>query len=220
MADMRSNPLRLVVFVVILAVALGGALMLLKQSSPDDSGSGGGGGGGKGSASDIWKVGDAWTVEVKQNAGAITPGGKTSVAKVPFRFKVDDAPSATQKAWTVKVTQDGAEGPFAAGWRLYYVERDGEMVLSKVATGAATDKPLEAELATIVLGSQFPYEVRYAAPPKDATITAADLIERSSLPPTSAVPGADAKGGPAGAPTAPPIGEAVAPGTAPATPKR
>ncbi|MCW2920785.1 MAG: hypothetical protein JWL76_659 [Thermoleophilia bacterium] len=218
MPDMRSNPLRLVILVVVIVVALAGVLMLFKQSSPDNSGSNGGGT--RGSASDIWKVGDRWTAQVRQDGGAISPDAAKSVTKVPFRFEVTKAPSASNDAWTIKVTQDGAEGPFAAGWRLYYVETDGEMVLSKVATGAATDKPLEAELATIVLGSQFPYEVRYAAPPKDASITAADLIERSSLPPTSSVPGSDAKDGPKGAPTAPPIDQAIAPGTAPATPKR
>jgi hypothetical protein len=218
MPDMRSNSLRLASIVLVFAIAVIVALVVMRKS--DDGSSNGNSSGGKGGASDIWKVGDSWTVQVKQDGGAVAPDGDTNVAKIPFRFKVTDAPAATGEAWTVKVLQDGAEGPFAAGWRLYYVERDGAMVLSKVATGAATDKPLEAELATIVLGSQFPYELRYEQAPKDSTITAADLIERSSLPPTSTVPGADGTGGPKGAPTAPPIDEAVAPGTAPVMPKR
>ncbi len=219
MADMRSSTLRLVSIAIVFVAAIIGGLVVMR--SGDGGSSNGNSAGGKGAASDIWQVGDSWTVQVKQDGGAISPDGDKSVAKIPFRFKVVKAPTGATKEWTVKVTQDGAEGPFAAGWRLYYAPRDGEMVLTKVATGAATDKPLEAELATIVLGSQFPYEVTYSAPPKDATITAADLIERSSLPPTSTVPGADGStGGPKGAPTAPPIDEAVAPGTAPVTPKR
>ncbi len=217
---MRSSTIRLISIFVIFVAALGGGILVLRGS--DDGSSNGNGSGGKSAGSDFWQVGDEWTVQVAQDGGAIAPdGGSTSVAKIPFRFTVMDSPATSSEPWIVKVEQDGAEGPFAAGWRLYYVERDGGMELSKVAMGGATDKPLEAELATIVLGSQFPYEVRYETAPKDKTVTAADLIERSSLPPSSAVPGSNGTGGPAGAPTAPPIDEAVAPGnTAPATPKR
>lgn len=215
---MRSSTIRLVSILLVFAAALVGGIVVLRGS--DDGAGNGNASGSKGATSEIWKVGDAWTVEVAQDGGAIAPDGDTSVAKIPFRFKVTDAPAAASEPWVVQVEQDGAEGPFAAGWRLYYVERDGVMELSKVAMGGAQDKPLEAELATIVLGSQFPYEVRYETAPKDATVTAAELIERSALPPSSAVPGSGGKGGPKGAPTAPPIDQAVAPGTAPAAPKR
>ena len=216
---MRSTPVRLAFVVIVFVAALVAGLLLLRGSdSGSTSGRGDGGGRTGAASSEIWKVGDSWTVQVAQDAGAISPDGTRSVAKVPFHFEVASAPKGAGGEWVVKVEQEGAEGPFAAGWRLHYREDDGEMVLARVAIGE--DTPLEAELATIVLGNQFPYEPRYEAAPKDATITAAKLIERSTLPPATDVPGgAKPAGGPAGAPTAPPIDEAVVPGSAPAAPK-
>lgn len=212
---MRSSSLRLALIVVIFLAALVGGLLLMRESAPEGS---------KSAdspdpipAGEIWQVGDEWTVQVKQDAGAVAPDSTKNVAKIPFTFTVLRAPDEKDEPWVVKVVQEGAEGPFAAGWRLHYKERESALVLTHVAIGS--DTPLEAELAAIVLGSQFPYEVRYTAPPKDSTVTAEDLIERASLPP-AAVPGSDGDAGPKGAPTAPPIEDAVAPGTAPAAPKR
>jgi hypothetical protein len=212
---MRSSSIRLVLAMVVFVAAVGGGLLFLRGS---DEGSSSGGSGSNAGSSEIWQVGDEWTVQVKQDAGAISPDGDANVAKIPFTFSVLKSPAKADGEWIVKVVQEGAEGPFAAGWKLHYVAQDGDMVLKRVAIGA--DTPLEAELATIVLGSQFPYEVTYSAPPKDRTVTATELIERSSLPPTTKVPGADANGGPKGAPTAPPIDEAVAPSSTPAAPKQ
>jgi len=213
---MSSTTSRVIAIVVVFLAALTGALLLLNQSK-DDAASGDGGGSGSMAASDIWDVGDAWTVQVSQDAGAVSPDGDENNAKIPFRFEVTDAPSGADGEWIVRVEQDGAEGPFKDGWRLHYTERDDALVLTQVAM--ADQKPLEAELAAIVLGSQFPYEVRYTAPPKDSTITATDLIERSSMPPAAAVPGSDAPGG-GDMPTAPPIEDAVAPSSTPALPQR
>jgi hypothetical protein len=123
-----------------------------------------------------------------RNAGAISPGGETSVAAIPFRFEVATAPKSAGDSWLVKVAQDGAEGPFAAGWKLQYRERDGKMVLYRVAVGS--EPALEAELASIVLGPQFPYEVSYSKPPKSATVNADDLMDRSQLPPGALPDGA------------------------------
>ena len=221
MQPMRTTSMKLTIAVAVFALALGGGLLLLHSSSSDDgSGSSGGsskssGSGGDGSAgaatSDIWKVGDAWTVKVRQDAGAITPDGDKSIAVVPYRFTVKSAPDSADGTWDVHVTQDGAEGPFAKGWHLLYkADADGAMVLKLVATG--DEPPLEAELASIALGQQFPYEVRYTAPPKDTTLDGQKLLARSQLPPgqlpqggeSGAAPPAEAPGGDMPA-TAPPL---------------
>jgi hypothetical protein len=201
---MHARTARPVIAIAIFAVALGGGLLVL-QSRGDDTGSGGSApvAATDAAASEIWAVGDEWTVKVRQDAGSITPGGEKSIAEIPYRFEVVTAPEGADGAWVVKVFQDGAEGPFAEGWTLQYVARDGKLQLHRVALG--TDVPLEAELASIVLGPQFPYEVSYSAPPKDATIDAERLLDRAALPPTS-VPGSDA----------PPSGDVAPPAEAPA----
>lgn len=208
---MRTTPVRITLAIVVFAAALGGALLLLRGSEEAATTGKGAEGGTPAAAatSDIWKVGDTWTVKVRQDAGAITPDGDTSVAEIPYRFKVAEAPADASGTWLVDVRQDGAEGPFAEGWRLRYAAEGDELVLKQVAVGS--QPPLEAELATIVLGPQFPYEVRYDAPPKDATITADKLLDRSELPPTAlpgkgtpgAAPPAEAPGD--GLPAAPPV---------------
>lgn len=184
---MHRSPRNAVVAFVVFVVALGGAIMLLQNSSPDSKDTGGDGGGSRQVASStIWKTGTSWTVSVRQDSGAITPDGATSVATIPFRFEVTDAPTSKGGVWKVHVEQEGAEGPFAAGWNLQYKETDGVMTLHRVAVG--DQPPLEAEIATIVLGPQFPYEVTYKAAPKSYTVDADKLIDRSLTPP-SALPG-------------------------------
>ncbi len=183
---MRTNASRVIVGIVVFAVALGGGLMLLHSSSSNSSKGKRDDGGHTATApatSEIWKVGDSWIMKVRQDSGAITPSGDRSVATVPFHFEVVSAPSNATGAWHVHATQEGAEGPFAKGWNLWYVEKDDAMVLKRVSVG--DEKPLEAELAAIVLGPQFPYEVRYDAPPKNGTVDAADLLKQSQLPPSS-----------------------------------
>lgn len=181
---MQRSPRTVVIAVAAFALALGGGIALLQNSSPTSVKGGSGKGAGNGSPSNsIWQPGTAWTVSVRQDSGAITPDGAKSVAAVPFRFRVTDPPVSSAGEWKVHVTQDGAEGPFAGGWDLYYREADGAMVLHRVAVGA--EKPLEAELAAIVLGPQFPYEVRYEAAPKDFTVDAEKLLDRSLTPPSS-----------------------------------
>jgi hypothetical protein len=195
---MRSTPKILLALFVFVA-ALGGGLLLLAQPSGEPDAAPGKpakqAGGDKQPistvTSDIWKVGDRWTIKVRQDAGAITPGGETSIAEVPYRFEVRKAPADATGSWLVHVSQDGAEGPFAAGWNLRYVDKDGTMVLHQVSVGA--EPPLEAELATIVLGPQFPYEVSYDAPPTAATIDATRLAERAELPPAQ-LPSGNASG--------------------------
>ncbi len=182
MHAMRSTQGRIITSIVVFAVALTGALFLLNARANDtDDGGGKGPGSTAAATSDVWSVGDSWTVTVNQDAGAITPDGAESIAQVPYRFEVDDAPVDASGYWRVHVTQDGAEGPFAKGWYLHYKDTDGVMVLKQVAVGS--EPPLEAELASIVLGPQFPYEVRYEARPTDSTVDADTLLDRSALPP-------------------------------------
>ena len=189
---MRTNPLQIAVIGIVFVVALAGALVLMQQSS-SDSGPSSKASSSPAAKSDIWAVGDTWTVNVRQDAGEITPDGDTSVATIPFRFKVTDAPKGAKGAWTVHVAQDGAEGPFAKGWDLQYVAKGKSMELYRVSVG--DEPPLEAELASIVLGPQFPYEVTYTAPPKTKSLDASKLLDRSMLPPSSLPGGGDATPG-------------------------
>lgn len=188
---MRITPIRIALAVIVFAAALAAALVVLQSRSVDGAESGARGGeqqagGPAADAGDVFRVGDTWTVKVRQDAGAITPDGESSIATIPFRFQVTAAPKGANGTWKVLVEQDGAEGPFAAGWRLEYRDEEGAMVLHRVAVGS--EPPLEATLASIVLGPQFPYETKYTAAPGDATVDAEKLLERSELPP-SALPG-------------------------------
>ena len=177
-----STSIRLLAGVVVFVLALTAALLLLSRGSSESlSTVSSRDGGSKAATSEIWKVGDAWTVKVNQDAGAISPGGERNVAAIPFRFEVAKAPKDASDTWLVKVSQDGAEGPAAAGWKLQYREADGNMHLYRVAVGS--EPALEAELASIVLGMQFPYEVSYSKPPTDKTVNADDLMDRAQLPP-------------------------------------
>lgn len=180
------TPARIALVAAVFVAGLAGALLFLK-SEPSGSG-----GSRPAVTSDIWGVGDEWVVKVRQDAGAITPDGDTSIATIPFRFEVMKAPKTKAGSWTVHVTQDGAEGPFANGWDLIYRAKGDEMALHRIRLG--NEPALEAELAAIVLGPQFPYETSYDAAPRDQTINAARLLKRSALPP-SAVPGGDGTSG-------------------------
>ncbi|MCW2923109.1 MAG: hypothetical protein JWM98_513 [Thermoleophilia bacterium] len=217
---MRNLNARIVVSVLTFVVALGGALVVLSMRDGDGDGASGTGSGSKdrggAATSAIWAVGDHWTVKVRQDAGAITPDGDHSVALIPFQFDVTGAPKAAGDTWKVHVAQDGAEGPFAKGWRLEYSEKGGQMRLLRVAVG--DEPPLEAELASIVLGPQFPYEVSYRAHPKNATIDAARLVKRAALPPTAQPGGGKDHTGATPPATAPPLpgAGAATPGAAPA----
>ena len=209
---MRSTTARTLLVIVIFLAALGGALVLLQHRDADDPTTGPAS---RDSAeSTIWKVGDRWTVKVRQDAGAITPDGDASIVAVPYRFEVVKAPKGASDAWIVRVTQDGAQGPFADGWTLQYRPDGDGLELWRVAAGS--EPALEAQLASIVLGPQFPYETRYDAPPKNATIDAAKLIKRTSLPP-SALPASSGDSGAAPPAVAPRTGDGAAP-VAPPTP--
>lgn len=176
---MRTWQLRIVLAVLVLAVAAGGAALLMSRS---DSTSDGDRGAGSAAKSDIWAVGDTWTVKVEQDSATISPDSTKSLALVPYRFRVEKAPTKPGGRWTVHVTQDGAEGPFKDGWRLTYYEKAGVMYLDTVAAG--TQKPIEATVASIVLGSNFPYETEYASTPTDSQVKGADLAKRAAQPPT------------------------------------
>ena len=145
--------------------------------------------------------------------GSITPDGDTQHRgdRVPLPGRRCTEPQ--DGTWVVRVTQDGAEGPFADGWRLLYRADDsGTMQLWKVATGK--ERAIEAEVASIVLGS-VPYETSYKAPPKDLTLEGAALRARTTLPPT-ALPA----GGPKDPSTKPPTDAPNIPsGDAPPSPR-
>lgn len=172
MTARSSNPLKiaLAVFLVV-AIAATGALLLLRNS------------GGSGSDDRIWKLGDTWTITVQQRGATVSPDApKDELTELAYRFRVAAAPEGGDGLWRIDVKQDGASGPFADGWRLYFREaKDGAMRLSEVAQGA--QKAAAAEVASIVLGVSFPYETKYTAPPKDDTVQETALIARSSTPP-------------------------------------
>jgi hypothetical protein len=210
---MRTLHLRIALVVVVFALALGGGLLFLSKS---DGGSSSGGGHGKVDAtSDVWKVGTHWTVDVRQDSASITPDAGRSVAMIPFHFSVVSAPNASRATWKVHVAQDGAQGPFAKGWNLYYVDKGATMQLSKVSVG--DEQPAPADAATIVLGAQFPYETTYASRPTNKSLDAAKLLDRATLPPTSMPDGNDSITSGATPPAnAPSVGAGQVPPGAPA----
>lgn len=174
-----STTSRILLVLVVLVAAAAGTFAVLQKGSSGGSGEPGSDRGGSGS--EIWSVGDRWTVKVRQDSASISPDTKTSEALVPYRFEVVSEPKSSSGEWVVRVEQDGAEGPFADGWRLTYVERGDEMVLTRV--GAGEQRLIEATVADIVLGSNFPYETSYDAAPKDKTLDSAELAKRASTPP-------------------------------------
>lgn len=197
---MRKTP-KIFLIVCVFALAVTGTLFFLREKSPSKPVTTPRSSSSRPASTqsnDIWSVGDTWTVVVRQDAGAITPDGTKSISKVPFRFEVVSAPKNAKGAWKIHIAQDGAEGPFAKGWFLEYVTKDQKMTLHRVSVG--DEPPLDATLATIVLGAQFPYEVQYdAAPPKNVTIDASKLLDRAELPPDNLPPSSSA-----GARTKPP----------------
>lgn len=210
---MRTSRTTTLIAVLAFAAAAIGALVLLDRGNGTDTRKAAPKQSGHTATSDIWKLDDTWTVKVRQDAGSITPDGDRSIAVIAYRFRVVDAPSTQDGTWVVRITQDGAEGPFADGWRLLYRADDsGTMQLWKVATGK--ERAIEAEVASIVLGS-VPYETSYKAPPKDLTLEGAALRARTTLPPT-ALPA----GGPKDPSTKPPTDAPNIPsGDAPPSPR-
>jgi len=215
---MHSSRTRIIAGIAIFAVALGATLLVAsnrggaasKDSSPAAKGAGQRDGGTPIAPLSIggWdvKIGDTWAVNVTQDAGGITPDGASKLVKIPYRFEVTGVPGPESDIVSMHVAQDGAEGPFANGWNLQYQVKGATLVLSTVAMGE--DKALEAELAAIVLGQDFPYEVAYTKRPAPTTTYAQDkLIARSALPPQQALPKGDGSNGavpPSGAPSVPP----------------
>lgn len=165
--------------VTILAIATAGTLFLLisQQSAKKDSSSAVK----KQVTSKIWAVGDKWTVKVKQDSASVSPDTKKSEMLIPYHFKVESAPEKAGGEWIIRVKQEGASGPFSEGWRLAYVEKSGKLVLSRVA--AADQKLIEATVASIVLGANFPYETEYNAAPKNAVVDGKVLAKRTAAEP-------------------------------------
>lgn len=118
----------------------------------------------------ILKVGDTWTTTVKQNADVSAPSRDTSTSKQVYRFKVVSAPSNTRNSWKIRATIDDVEGPFAAGFELFYTERGNALVLTSVAVTGT--KPLDAAAAPVVLGQGFPLDKRITRRPASRTISA------------------------------------------------
>ncbi|MBC7461533.1 MAG: hypothetical protein H7287_09245 [Thermoleophilia bacterium] len=179
----RSHPFRIAVSIFVFALAVAGGLMVFSKSSADTKSKSASGGGAV-AASKVWAKGDTWTVLVAQDGAAVSPDTKRSVANVAYRFRVERAPRAAKGEWGVFVSQDGAEGPFADGWHLTYVEdARGAMKLTYVAQGA--QKRVEASVASIVLGISFPYQVQYRTAPKpESRVAQSKLYAQSTLPPS------------------------------------
>jgi hypothetical protein len=169
---------------------LAGAIFLLAASATILFISRSGDGGGSSSTSSksaIWSVGDTWTVKVKQDSASISPDTKQSTALIPFRFEVMAAPKHAKGEWLVRVHQDGAAGPFRDGWRLAYTEKDsGKCAMELTHVGSGDQRMIEATVASIVLGSNFPYETCYSSAPKSSTVTGTELAKRAALPPLPA----------------------------------
>jgi len=164
----------------LIALLLVAALLAVAGCSKDGEGDS------KGPKNGVWEKGTAWKVDVTQDAGKVTPGGDGDMVELTYRFRVAGGAGSKERPWRVHVTQEGAEGPFAAGWDLFYVDDPKGVRLSQVAFGE--QEPVEPKLASIVLGLGFPLEARYTAPPKDANVDGAKLLDDASGAPEGALP--------------------------------
>jgi hypothetical protein len=188
----RTHPYRIAVSVFIFVLAIAGALMVLSHSTSDSSAkSGSGNAGGTSIGSKVWKRGTAWTVSVAQDGATVSPDSTRSVSNVAYRFRVEGAPKTAGGEWKVFASQDGAEGQFADGWHLGYVaDAKGCMTLAHVSQGKARE--MDADVASIVLGVGFPYQVTYCSTPaKSATVPQSKLLSQSALPPSLPSGGGD-----------------------------
>lgn len=117
--------------------------------------------------SSVLRRGARWTVTVRQSDGvAAHPTGATY--KSTYRFHVEQAAATPRDYWMVRAHMLGAEGPFAQGYRLYYLKQRqrGKEVMVLKRVGLADQKPVGLEYAPLVLGQDFPLDKRLSARPR------------------------------------------------------
>lgn len=138
--------------------------------------------------SDIWRVGTRWTVTTTQNGAAIAGDKTGAVYSTTYRFRVEEAPATSKGDWIVRVTAEGAEGLFADGWRLYYRADSGSSFALR-AISLGDREPLGVEHAAIMLGQEFPLDLRVDAAPRSRSVKL-DLAgnnRNAAVPPPSGV---------------------------------
>ncbi len=159
-----------------------------------------------GVSSTILVKGDTWVDRLKTTTGSVAAEKKDAHAiTIVYRSQVEKIPTTAQGDWVIRVRQDGAEGPFAAGWRLYYRGSDKKGFELRAVAPVGRD-PMDAKNASVILGEDFPLRTTITSRPKSRTI-----IDRtpggaaaSGLPPelpdgppgNAGTPPPDAPGGP------------------------
>jgi hypothetical protein len=122
--------------------------------------------------SSIWKVGTAWKVTVREDANIASPNSQHQYYDQVFDFKVGAAPKSASGSWRVDVTLEGAQGPAANGYHLFYVTSGSAFTLKQVSVGQ--QPPQGAAYAPVLLGQAFPLQKTVTSTPKDAHIKAAN----------------------------------------------
>lgn len=144
----------------------------------------------KATSNSVLSVGPKWKVTVSQNNSVAAPTDATGTAGQTYdsvyRFKVKSAPTKKVPYWQVHATLEGAAGPLADGFTLWYAQnKDGSVTLKQVALG--TGAPTDAAAASAVLGQAFPLDRQITKPPTDRTQKAPGNgagTDTTELPPT------------------------------------
>ena len=175
--------------IVVLVAAAALAAGCGSSSSSKHGGSGTAKTAGAATTSKIWAVGYKWDVTVTQNSSIASPADSsgtegTSYDQV-YHFSVADAPTAKSPLWRVHAELEGAQGPLANGFSLWYTEQPDHksMKLTQVALG--TEHPSDPTGASAIFGQAFPLEQTYTAPPKSHKVKApkGGAETGTSLPP-------------------------------------
>lgn len=140
----------------------------------------------------IWHAKSHWTVTVKRNTASVAPDAEESNDYTDtYRFVVIGKDK--NGLWHVRAKMDGASGPWADGYNLFYKDSGGAMVLKRASLGAAP--PVPAAQATAALGAAFPLTKRYTKTPRNSRVNGTNPGSDSSLPPTAPPKGSGAPGG-------------------------
>lgn len=135
----------------------------------------------------VWKPGTTWDVTVRQDGGAIAPDrDHASTYDLVYHFRVVSAPRAAEGDWVLSARQDGAEGPFGDGFRLYYREADdGSFVLHSLALGNGEGERADAAFARGIVGDVFPLQERVSSTPRSRVERQQPVMPQGSaaLPP-------------------------------------
>lgn len=119
----------------------------------------------------IWRPGTEWTVRVVQDASVAAPERSMDQSyEQVYDFRVASAPTAAAGEWRIDARLEGARGPAADGFRLYYVRDGGGFTLRRVAIGG--QKPLDRSYGPVLFGQAFPFQDHVTDTPRDRRVIA------------------------------------------------